>query len=120
MIRTLAWKEYREHQTVWVAMAALATLVVVGMAQVVAPNGVASAPQPKVITLAFAALLMAGTYGLVCGAMMVAGERESRTLGFLDTLPAGRTRVWLTKLSSGLVFTLAQALVVVVLVTTQG
>src|SRR5262249_22595306 len=47
-----------------------------------------------------------------CGAMMVAGENEARTQTFLDSLPAGRIRVWITKVLIGGLFTLAQALVI--------
>jgi len=47
MISTLAWKEYREHQTVWAALAALAILLIVSMTQVFAANGVAGAPEAQ-------------------------------------------------------------------------
>ena len=47
MIGTLAWKEYREHQTVWAAMTALAVLLLVTLTQVWAPHGVAAAPAEK-------------------------------------------------------------------------
>jgi hypothetical protein len=112
MIGTLAWKELREHQTVWIAMASLAIFLVVILTPVLAPNGVAAAPDGKLHTIALAALILAGTYGLICGAMMVAGEQEARTQTFLDTLPASRFRLWVTKLFMGGLFTLAHALVV--------
>lgn len=112
MIGTLAWKEYREHQSVWVAMTGLAIVLIVTLTQVLAPNSVATAPADKLHTIALAALILVGTYGLTCGAMMVAGEEEGRTQTFLDILPASRTRVWITKLLMGGLFTLAYALVV--------
>src|SRR5438105_14262082 len=98
MIGTLAWKDYREHQMVWAPMAGLAIFLIVTLTGVFAPNGVAGAPTEKLQTIALAALILAGTYGLICGAMMIAGEREARTQTFLDTLPAGRIRIWITKL----------------------
>jgi hypothetical protein len=117
MIGTLAWKEYREHQTVWVAMTALAVLLLVALTQVWAPHGVTSAPADKLQLIAFAALILAGTYGLICGAMMVAGEEEARTQTFLDSLPAHRVRLWITKLLMGTLFTLAYTLAVTGIVT---
>src|SRR5437870_2325885 len=112
MIGTLAWKEYREHQSVWIAMAGLAGFLVIILTGVLAPNGASAAPIDKLQTIALAALILSGTYGLICGAMMVAGEQESRTQSFLDMLPASRARLWMTKALMGGLFTLAHALVV--------
>src|SRR5207249_6995049 len=86
--------------------------LVVILTQVFAPNGVAAAPADKLQMIALAALILPGIYGLICGAMMVAGEQEARTQTFLDTLPASRGRLWITKLLMGGLFTLAHALVV--------
>jgi ABC-type transport system involved in multi-copper enzyme maturation permease subunit len=112
MIGTLAWKEYREHQTVWVAMVALAVFLIITLTQVWAPHGVAAAPADKLHMIALAALILAGMYGLICGAIMVAGEEEARTQTYLDSLPAHRFRLWMTKLLMGGLFSLAYALVV--------
>lgn len=112
MIGTLAWKEYREHLPVWATMAGLAIFLIVILTQVFAPHGVAGAPADKLQTIALVALGVTASYGLICGAMMVAGEKEARTQTFLDMLPAARMRLWVTKLFMGALFTLAQALVV--------
>ena len=112
MITTLAWKDYREHLPVWTAMAGLAIFLIVTLTQVFAPHGVAAAPVNKLQAIALAALIVTASYGLICGAMMVAGETEARTQAFLDMLPATRMRLWTTKLFMGALFTLAQALLV--------
>jgi len=120
MITTLAWKDYREHLPVWGAMAGLAIFLIVVLTQVFAPHGVAGAPVDKLQTIALAALIVTASYGLICGAMMVAGETEAKTQTFLDMLPAGRMRLWITKFFMGALFTLAQALVVTGLVVFLG
>ncbi|HLJ95014.1 MAG TPA: hypothetical protein VKU02_17695, partial [Gemmataceae bacterium] len=120
MISTLAWKEFREHLTVWVALAALAVLLLISLTTIFAPNGAAAAPEPKLHMIALAALILTETYGLICGAMMLAGEKEARTQTFLDSLPVSRTRIWITKMLMGGLFTLAQALVVTGVLVTLG
>jgi hypothetical protein len=47
-------------------------------------------------------------YGLICGASLLAGERESGTLAFLDT-QLSRTQLWAAKLLIGALLTLGQA-----------
>ncbi len=49
------------------------------------------------------AVSFAVVYALVAGAASFAGERESRTMGFLDALPVGRSMLWLGKASFALV-----------------
>src|SRR5262245_40900439 len=112
MIFTLFWKEWREHSTVWVAMAALSVLLLVGLVYILDPQTVqiqSPGGDWRVLPLAWATLVLAVTYGLVCGAMMFAGEREGRTLAFLDGLPSLRFEVWATKVVAGLTLTLAQS-----------
>jgi hypothetical protein len=112
MIGTLAWKDYREHLPVWAAMAGLAIFLIVILTQAFASQGVAAAPAEKLKIIALASIILTASYGLICGAMMLAGEHEARTQTFLDMLPAGRKRLWITKVFAGALFTLAQALVV--------
>ena len=54
------------------------------------------------------AVLLAWLYGMICGVMLLAGEREAGTLTFLDALPGLRRRLWLAKCLAGLVLVLAQ------------
>ncbi len=116
MIAALVWKEYREHRNVWVALAGLAVLVIGGLFFLLDPPGVASTVGGKNTLLLLAGFVVAGTYGVVCGAMMLADERDSGTLPFLDALTARRTPIWRTKLLLGLVFTLLHALFIATLV----
>lgn len=113
MIRTLAWKEYREHRAVWVAMAGLIAVALPGLTLLFAPGGLQTGWEDRAPTILTAALSLAAIYGLVCGAMMLAGESEARTLAFLDALPARRVQLWLAKLAVGTVLALAQGLLAV-------
>jgi hypothetical protein len=107
----LCWKEYREHQMVWLVMAIGAALVVAGAMSTLAPLGIASPrSDPVRDTLTALILVMAIAYSAVCGGMLFAGERENRTQAFLDLLPVSRGAVWLTKTAFGLALVVAQAL----------
>ena len=57
-----------------------------------------------------AALLRALLYAFAVGAAAFAGERDLKTLGFLDALPVGRGKLWLGKVSFALVSTFVLAL----------
>jgi hypothetical protein len=100
MIRTLAWKEYREHRSIWVALTGLTTLLVVSIYLFQEPR-IVTPDSNKQRVLLLVAYVMAATYGLVCGSMMLAAEREGRTLTLLDALTGRRSPVWLTKLTVG-------------------
>jgi hypothetical protein len=116
VIRTVAWKECREQATVWVAVAALAVLALVGVRFGFADHGTPD----EGMALVLVAVGLAVTYGLVCGAMMLAGEVEGGTLAFLDTLPAPRRQVWGAKFLAGLLLALFQGLLLGVAVTVLG
>ena len=60
-----------------------------------------------------AASILTAMYGLVCGAMMLAGERESHGMAFLDILPLSRAELWWSKCLIGLVFVLLYSAVVI-------
>ena len=47
MIGTLAWKEYREHLTVWAALAGLAIFLIVTMTQAFAAQTLYGPPQAR-------------------------------------------------------------------------
>jgi hypothetical protein len=115
MILTVTWKEYREQRTVWFFMALMATILVV-LVTVVYPslnNGVQPGDTRLHLLIATAGCVL--TYGVVCGAMLLAGERESSTLAFLDALTGQRMPVWGAKLIPGMLLCLSQALFVGVL-----
>lgn len=115
MIRTLAWKDYREHRSIWLALAVLAALVLPGLMVLLDPPGQVGHDSDKLLALVFAAVTLASTYALVCGAMLLAGEREEGTLPFLDSLGRRRAAVWRTKLLTGMCLTVGQVVVVALL-----
>jgi hypothetical protein len=110
MIGRLVWKEYREQRSVWLALALLGVVVLIGLVQSLGLSGLGSTGYPGEF-LGLFAVALAFTYGLVCGAMMLAGEREGRTLAFLDSLERRRAHLWIVKVGTALLLTLAQALV---------
>jgi ABC-type transport system involved in multi-copper enzyme maturation permease subunit len=109
----LFWKEYREHRSVWLTLMLVAVGTLVGLVQYFAPGGAETLSHGDITTVVVATLVMPGMYGVVCGSMMLAGERESRTILFLDTLPATRLGLWGGKAVIGLLFTLLYSLLVV-------
>ena len=117
MIRAMLWKEYREHRLVWLATASLTTLLIFGLKQLLDPRGLAQPEAFEFETLGVVAFGMAAAYGLICGAMMFAGEREARTLAFLDMLSAPRTPVWVIKFLTGAAFSMAHAILVAGILT---
>ncbi len=116
MIGTLCWKEYREHRTIWLAMAVLTLGPLYALVALYAPQGSASADTDKLTAMALFAVGMVAVYGLVCGATMFAGEKEANTQTFIDALTGRRSRVWWTKVFMGFVLTLAEAVLVMALV----
>jgi len=113
VIASLVWKEYREHRSIWIAMAVMAVGTLTLATQWKLPNGWKAGDQDAVATVVAGAFVLAGMYGLVCGAMMFAGERESRAMPYLDTLPLGRGELWWTKLFTGAAFVLLYCGVVI-------
>lgn len=112
MIFTLAWKEIREHQGVWITMVFMSIVLGLGLSKIVALGG-----DPGIATpvAALTILGMAATYGVVCGAMMLAGEHEGGTLVFLDIFHGRRGRLWTGKLAIGALLALTQAIAVAAL-----
>jgi ABC-type transport system involved in multi-copper enzyme maturation permease subunit len=113
VILSLFWKEYREHRSVWVAMALLAVVSLVVANSALLPQGLKGAAEDNVASVVGGALILTAMYGLVCGAMMFAGERESRGMPFLEALPLSRAELWWSKCLFGLVFVLMYSAVVI-------
>jgi hypothetical protein len=112
VIASLVWKEYREHRSVWVALVLLTVVSLVVATPLLMPQGWAIATEDAAVSLVSGALILTGMYGLVCGAMMFAGERESQGMGFLVALPLGRIELWWAKCVIGVVFVLLYTAVV--------
>jgi hypothetical protein len=107
MILTLAWKEYREQRSVWFTMVLLTGLLAFCIIQLSAPGSAYVAGR-----VALAVLGLAGAYGVVCGSMMLAGEREGGTLVFLDIFLGRRGLLWLWKSLIGVLLAVSEALAV--------
>jgi hypothetical protein len=108
MIRTLAWKEFREHWPVWITMVLLTVLLGVGLGKIVSLDNPRAALGASALTI----LALAATYGIVCGGIMFAGEHETGTLVFLDIFYGRRGLLWSAKWSIGVVLAVAQGLTV--------
>ena len=109
MTAALLWKEYRDQRAVWITMIASATLFLAGTAQLADTEAI-RLEVSRVVAVAFA-----WGYGLVCGALLLAGERESATLTFLDLLPTSRMRLWTAKGLGGVFLVVLQVMVLAVL-----
>jgi hypothetical protein len=100
-MRSILWKEYREHRSIWLILALVALAALLGTHAALVPG--ATHPEWRIDVLAVVAVALAWTYGLVCGAMLLAGEREAGTQTFLDTFPTDRMMLWRAKcLAAGL------------------
>ena len=122
MNQVLLWKEYRQQRAIWLVIALLGILLVLilglamgqGSGLDVFRDG---SIRPTLITIILA---LGVTYGIVCGALLLAGEKEDRTLDFLDGLAGQRGPVWRRKATAGALFTLAQGLVMAILIAVLG
>jgi hypothetical protein len=110
MIQALMWKEYREHRATWLALACVGGAGLYGLSRLMGPVWGMSYSLANE-SLQAVAVLFAWTYGLVCGAMLLANENEAGTLTFLDLLPVRRIQLWLAKSLFGLLLLLAQVAV---------
>lgn len=110
MMRVLFWKEYREHRLIWLSMGGLSALLLIALVQLLAPPGTIPPHSDKGEIIPGVAGMIAFIYGLTCGAMMLAGEQEGGTQDFLDSVIGRRSRLWWSKLLTGLFMTLALSL----------
>jgi hypothetical protein len=102
MTTALVWKVYREQLSVWLTMAALAFGAIVLRQTVLGQE----LHRENLLRLF---CLFAYIYGLVVGAVLLAGEREAGTATFLRSLPATRVEVWKVKGLAGVGMVLALA-----------
>lgn len=91
----LVWKEYRQQQALWIAIA-LAGLVFQAATVVYCSfYGISEVPN-KIFTVALSVPIL---YSLGCGATLFAGEHETATFPFLQSLPVSAGRVLWAKLT---------------------
>jgi hypothetical protein len=120
MILTLVWKEYRDQSAIWTAMAVLGSVLFAGVTRLFIPQGLEAIQETTAVWLLILLVILTGIYGLVSGAMLLAGEEEGRTQTFLDSLPVLRRQVWGSKLAAGLTLSLVQALLLAGVVAATG
>ena len=99
MLARLWWKDYRAFGPVWLILLGTAGLLQWFLLSV------GSTEDVKTGGLTVTALAWAVLYAFATGAAAFAGERETKTLGFLDALPVGRWTLWLGKATFALVTT---------------
>src|SRR5258708_6391536 len=116
MIRQLAWKEYRESRPIWLAIALLSTAIALLVPMFVDVMGVADPASMKISLIGLPVGILGIAYGLVAGAMLLAGERETRTLDLLDHLAPRRRTLWESKVQIGALLALAQGVFLMALI----
>lgn len=109
MILTLAWKEYREHRSIWLTMLVVTGLMAYLLAPLIAPR---DATMTQSGVMGIIVLGMAAAYGVVCGSMMLAGEAENGTLVFLDIFLGRRGLLWWWKFLVGAFLAASEGLAV--------
>ena len=122
MTEVLLWKEYRQHRGLWLGMAILAIALLTGLAAVMNRSGLRISEQDMFLqsTLNAVLLSLAVLYGVVAGALLLAGEKEEGTLVFLDGLIGRREPLWAGKLLAGACLTFCQSLLMIALAALLG
>ncbi len=108
MFLRLWWKDARQFWPMWAFLAALVALY----QYIIVYYHLDRANETVFLPLA---LFWAGVYALAAGSAAFAGERETRTLGFLDAIPVPRRVLWNSKASFAFVSTLGVAIVLAIL-----
>jgi hypothetical protein len=117
MNAVICWKEYRQQRAIWLALVVLGVLLTLIPGSIVSPHGIWQVIESgEAEGLGGILALVVLGYGVVCGAVLLAGEKELATLNFLDTLPRRRFALWRAKLIAGLLLTLSQVLLLAVLI----
>jgi hypothetical protein len=104
MTRTLVWKEFREHWAVWLSLMLATAGGIAGIFGLISPG------RNRDELLIGLMWFSSWGYGLVCGALLLAGETEEGTQMFLDCLPSTRRRLWRIKAVTGLCLLTLQTL----------
>lgn len=113
MTEVLIWKVYREQRSVWVGIAALA----IGMLALHLTFLERDLPRHALGSMY---VVVASIYGLMVGAILLAGEREVGTASFLEAQPATRLRIWCVKCLTGVFLVLTQVLFLWTIVLLTG
>ncbi len=122
MTAVILWKEYRHQRSFWLAIALLAVLLVISLSSTMAQgSGMQVFEEERVRdALILVVVVLSISYGLVSGALLLAGESDDGTLVFLDSLSGWRGPLWVRKCLAGAVLTLAMGLALAVLAVGLG
>lgn len=122
MTAVVLWKEYRQQRAVWIAIALLAVLLPAILIPALGNETGWRVSETNPVRWILAILLfgLVVTYGIVSGALLLAGEKEDGTLPFLDNLSGRRAPIWWSKLWAGVLFSLTQGLALAVLALILG
>ncbi|MCA9123017.1 MAG: hypothetical protein H6822_02805 [Planctomycetaceae bacterium] len=94
----LVWKEYRQQQSLWIAIALAGLVFQIAMLVFSTLNGIADLPN-RLFAIALGVPVL---YSLGCGAMLFAGEHESGTYPFQQSLPVSANVVFFAKFAFAL------------------
>jgi hypothetical protein len=107
MIPAIGWKQWREQRL------PASILLMVGASYLIILRSTESPQHSKLDFMPYVtvvAALVSAAYGLIGGALLLAGDREERTQGFLEQLTPSRLSLWLAKALVGTAFTLLHSL----------
>lgn len=113
MTAVVCWKEYRQQRWIWVTIVGLGTLLIFATAEAIGRGGFWQVfHEQEVRSVLWTMVMCLGlAYGVVCGALLLASEKEDDTQTYLDRLSPKRGPVWHAKLRIGVLLTLTQATV---------
>src|SRR5580765_2207645 len=108
MTAVLIWKEYRQQRPVWLAILVLSVLLIVSLGAAFGDGtGLEVFGDRKLRAgLVITVLCMTITFGVISGAMLLAGEDEEGTQVYLDSLTGRRRPLWVSKCIAGACLTL--------------
>jgi hypothetical protein len=109
MTAVLLWKEYRQQRAFWLTIAFLAILLVLSLAETLGRGSLWQVFHEESIaeTLTVVLVCLSVAYGIVSGALLLAGESDDGTLVFLDQLTGLRGPLFARKVLAGVVLTLS-------------
>jgi hypothetical protein len=122
MTAVILWKEYRHQRSFWLAVALLAVILVITLSSTMAQgSGMEVFEEDRVRdALIIVVVVLSISYGIVSGALLLAGESDDGTLVFLDSLSGWRGPLWVRKCLAGAILTLAMGLALAILAVGLG
>lgn len=110
MIKVMLWKEAREGVMVWLTVGLIGALMM-AVAPIIFEMLDFGTYTSRRHSLVMILAVLGITYGLIAGSLSLAGERENRTMDFLDGLTGQRAPIWWTKFLTACIYSLALGIV---------